>query len=169
MAISLKNALKAYDRVDVAEIDCGNGWTCEIHSFNSVAKQFSKEQARIRARGGMNKRKVQTASAVYVQPDGTVKVTDENSYLLGSYEADVDFFVEYVLEGWSGLKDDTGKNVAYSQDTARKLFLENGEPAKRLLQELYWASLDNENFVNNATDDDVPVTQMAQAETDGKN
>lgn len=168
MAISLRNALKAYDRIDVADIDCGNGWVCQIHSFNSVAKQFSKEQARIRARGGMNKRKVQTASAVYVNPDGSVNVTNENPYLLGSLEADVDFFVEYVLVDWSGLKDDKGIDVPYKKETARALFLENGKPAERLLQELYWASLDNENFVNKG-EDDKPVTAEMQAEADGKN
>lgn len=159
MAISLRNALKAYDRVDVAEVDCGNGWICQIKSFGSVSKQYAKEQARIRARGGKD-RKAVTNSAVLVNADGTFSMKDENPYLLGSFEADVDFFVEYQLQGWTGLKDDDGKDVPYSKEVARELFLQNGKPAERLLQELVYASFDNKNFIATAT---------SQAEEDGKN
>lgn len=159
MALQLRNALKAYDRVDVADIECGNGWVCQVRSFGSVAKQYAKEQARIRARGGKQKKAV-TNSAVLVGADGNVQLTNDNPYLLGSYDADVDFFVEYMLDGWSGLKDDAGAEVPYSKDNARELFLQNGKPAEQLLHELIYASLDNQNYVGAANE---------QAEVDGKN
>lgn len=158
MALSLKNALKAYERVDVAEIDCG-GWTCSIKSFSSVAKDYTKEQARIRARGGTH-RKAVTNSAVLVGTDGSFTMNDKNPYMLGSYEADVDFFVEYMLTDWANLKDDSGQPVPYSKENARELFLQNGKPAEQLLHELMYASLDNANFV---------TSNSSQAEADGKN
>lgn len=159
MALKLKNALKAYDRIDVAEIDCGNGWTCEIRSFGSVSKEFSKVQAQIRSKGGVKKKT--TASAVYVNPDGSITASDKNPYLLGSLEADVDFFVDNILVGWSGLYDDDKQEVQFSPKVAKEIFLENGKPAEQLLHELMFASLDSGNFV-------APVV-TTQAEEDGKN
>lgn len=159
MSLKLRNALKAYDRVDVAEIDCGNGWICNIRSFGSVSKEFTKIQAQIRSAGGTKKKT--TASAVYVNPDGTITASDKNPYLLGSLEADVDFFVDHILVDWKGLYDDDKQEVQFSPKVARQLFLENGKPAEQLLHELMFASLDSANFV-------APVV-TTQAEEDGKN
>jgi hypothetical protein len=159
MALQLKKALSAYDRLDVADVDCGNGWICQVKSFASVVKVFAKEQARVKAIGGF-KKKAQTASAVLLQPDGTPTITDDNPYLLGTFEADVEFMVDNILVGWTTLIDDDGTEVPYSKDNALELFLENGAVAEQLYRELIGVSLNSTNYVK-------PLT--AQAEEDGKN
>ena len=46
MALKMPKALQAYDRLDVATVDCGNGWLYQIKSFSRVAKYSAREQAR---------------------------------------------------------------------------------------------------------------------------
>lgn len=160
MAIKLGKAMSAYDRVDTTDVDCGNGWICEIRSFPSVVKEFAKIQAKIRAKGGM-KPKAKTQSASYAEINGlTLPVDDKDPWLLGSFEADVDFMVDHLLINWRGLKDDDGVDVPYTPDAAREVFLENRPASEQLYREFITVSLDNKNFVR---------TVNQQAEEDGKN
>lgn len=159
MALKLTKALQAYDRVDVATVDCGNGWLWKIKSFSSAVKIFAKEQARIKAAGGMKKTYVATASVDMTGAHRTVEVP-EDPWLLGSYEADIEFFVDNLSVSWEGLVDDDGVVVEYSADMAEQVFLETGEPGQQLYRELMAASLDTKLFLK---------TPNAQAEEDGGN
>ena len=160
MALQLTKALQAYDRVDQTTIDCGNGWLWRIKSFSSAAKNFAKEQARIRAAGGLKSTHVATASVDMSGVRQTVAIPD-NPWLLGSFEADIEFFLDNISIGWDDtLKDDNGETVEYTKDVALELFLENGKPAEQLYQELLSASLDAKLFLKTAN---------AQAEEDGGN
>ena len=159
MALKLTKALRAYDRVDVATVDCGNGWLYQIKSFSSVIKNFAREQARIKAAGGVKKQYTSTASAGMTG----VAVVDavDNPWLLGSYEADVEFFVENISVGWGDtLVDDDGNKVHYSKEVALEVFLDTGDVGQQLCRELYAASLDTKLFLKTAT---------AQAEEEGGN
>ena len=159
MALKLKKALNAYDRVDVATVDCGNGWLYQIKSFSSVAKIFAREQARIKAAGGTKKAYATTAS-VDMTGGAAVDFSD-NQWMLGSYEADLEFFLDNISIGWGDtLKDDDGNVVPYSREVAEELFLDNGEPGKQLYRELLLSSLDAKLFLKTAN---------AQAEEDGGN
>ena len=159
MALKLKKALQAYDRLDVATVDCGNGWLYQIKSFSSVAKHFAREQARVRAAGGMKKSYVATASVDMSGAHKTVEV-DDSPWLLGSFEADIEFFLDHMSVGWTGLLDDDGAELPYSKEIAQQVFLENGEAAQQLYRELLSASLDPKLFLKTAN---------AQAEEDGGN
>ena len=159
MALKLKKALQAYDRLDVATVDCGNGWLYRIKSFSSVAKHFAREQARVRAAGGMKKSYVATASVDMSGVHKTVEV-DDSPWLLGSFEADIEFFLDNMSVGWTGLLDDDGAELPYSKEIAQQVFLENGEAAQQLYRELLSASLDPKLFLKTAN---------AQAEEDGGN
>lgn len=159
MALKLKKALQAYDRLDVATVDCGNGWLYQIKSFSSVAKHFAREQARVRAAGGMKKSYVATASVDMSGVHKTVEV-DDSQWLLGSFEADIEFFLDHMSVGWTGLLDDDGAELPYSKEIAQQVFLENGEAAQQLYRELLSASLDPKLFLKTAN---------AQAEEDGGN
>ena len=110
MALKLTKALQAYDRLDVATVDCGNGWLYQIKSFSSVAKHFAREQARVRAAGGMKKSYVATASVDMSGVHKTVEV-DDSPWLLGSFEADIEFFLDNMSVGWTGLLDDDGAEL----------------------------------------------------------
>ena len=160
MAIKLSKALQAYDRVDTATVDCGNGWLYEIKSFSSAVKAFAREQARIKAAGGIKKTYASTASADMTGVQNTFEVPDD-PWLLGSYEADIEFFLDNISVGWgTSLVDDDGQVLPYSRQTAQEVFLETGEPARQLYRELLAASLDNKLFLKTTT---------AQAEEDGGN
>ena len=159
MALKLTKALQAYDRLDVATVDCGNGWLYRIKSFSSVAKHFAREQARVRAAGGMKKSYVATASVDMSGAHKTVEV-DDSPWLLGSFEADIEFFLDNMSVGWTGLLDDDGAELPYSKEIAQQVFLENGEAAQQLYRELLSASLDPKLFLKTAN---------AQAEEDGGN
>ena len=159
MALKLTKALQAYDRLDVATVDCGNGWLYQIKSFSSVAKHFAREQARVRAAGGMKKSYVATASVDMSSVHKTVEV-DDSPWLLGSFEADIEFFLDNMSVGWTGLLDDDGAELPYSKEIAQQVFLENGEAAQQLYRELLSASLDPKLFLKTAN---------AQAEEDGGN
>ena len=159
MALKLTKALQAYDRLDVATVDCGNGWLYQIKSFSSVAKHFAREQARVRAAGGMKKSYVATASVDMSGVQKTVEV-DDSPWLLGSFEADIEFFLDNMSVGWTGLLDDDGAELPYSKEIAQQVFLENGEAAQQLYRELLSASLDPKLFLKTAN---------AQAEEDGGN
>ena len=159
MALKLKKALQAYDRLDVATVDCGNGWLYQIKSFSSVAKYFAREQARVRAAGGMKKTYVATASVDMSGAHKTVEVED-SPWLLGSFEADIEFFLDNMSVGWTGLLDDDGAELPYSKEIAQQVFLDNGEAAQQLYRELLSASLDPKLFLKTAN---------AQAEEDGGN
>ena len=160
MALKLKKALQAYDRMDTATVDCGNGWLYQIKSFASVAKQFAREQARIRAAGGMRKTYAATAS---VSMTGVQKVVqeDDNPWLLGSYEADLEFFLDNISVGWGDtLVDDDGEVLEYSKQTAYEVFQQSGPAGEQLYHELLTASLDAKLFLKTAN---------SQAEADGGN
>lgn len=159
MALKLTKALQAYDRLDVATVDCGNGWLYRIKSFSSVAKHFAREQARVRAAGGMKQTYVATASVDMSGAHKTVEVND-SPWLLGSFEADIEFFLDNMSVGWTGLLDDDGAELPYSKEIAQQVFLENGEAAQQLYRELLSASLDPKLFLKTAN---------AQAEEDGGN
>ena len=159
MALKLTKALQAYDRMDVATVDCGNGWLYQIKSFSSVAKYFAREQARVRAAGGMKKTYVATASVDMSGAHKTVEVED-SPWLLGSFEADIEFFLDNMSVGWTGLLDDDGAELPYSKEIAQQVFLDNGEAAQQLYRELLSASLDPKLFLKTAN---------AQAEEDGGN
>ena len=159
MALKLKKALQAYDRVDVATVDCGNGWLYKIKSFSSVVKNFAREQARIKAAGGIKKTYVATASVDMTGARKTIEVPDD-PWLLGSFEADIEFFLDNISVSWQGLTDDDGNVVEYSKDTALELFLESGEPGQQLYRELLAAALDAKLFLKTAN---------AQAEEEGGN
>lgn len=161
MALKLRNALKAFERQDTAKIDCGNGWFVELKQLSSCMKILAKAQADMRSKGSQTlpKKQMQLPS-VSLASGRTVEEPEENSYLLGSFEADVSFFVQNVLVGWTGLKDDDEKEVPFDQNVAMEIFLENGEPGKRLYRELLAASLDTTLFVQNMNE---------QLEEDAKN
>lgn len=158
MAIKLTKALAAYDRLDVTTVDCGNGWLWKIKSFTSIVKIFAREQARIKAAGGLKKAVAQTASVEMSAAEPLLNVDDP--WLLGSYEADVEFFTENLSVEWEGLNDDDGNSVPYSKDNVLDILLENGKVGEQLYRELLAASLNAKLFLRTAN---------AQAEVDGGN
>lgn len=174
MAISLKKALSAYDRIDTAKVDCGNGWFYEIKPFSAVTKIFSKEQARIRTMGVAKKKVGKTNSAAITGVDAPEK---ENEYMLGTYEADVAFFIEHMSVGWEGLQDDNGAEVLYSAENAEEVFTKNGTVGEQLFKELFLAAMDTALFVRGTEDNpevivdaDAPAQIVpATAEGDAKN
>lgn len=159
MALKLTKALQAYDRLDVATVDCGNGWLYKIKSFSSVVKNFAREQARIKAAGGIKKTYVATASVDMTGARKTVEIPDD-PWLLGSYEADVEFFLDNISVSWTGLQDDDGNTVEYTKEIAAEVFLENDKVGEQLYRELLAASLDAKLFLKTAN---------AQAEEEGGN
>ena len=167
MALNLTKALSAYDRTDTTKVDCGGGWTWEIKPFSAVAKIFSKEQARMRSLGVAKKKVAKTNSAVLTNID---QITQDNEHMLGTYDADVAFFIENLSVGWDGLLDDTGTQVPYSAEAAEEIFTKNGSAGEQLFKELVMSSLDQALFVRGGADDvaqdpDAPIT----AEDDSKN
>lgn len=161
MAIAISKALVSFDRYDTAEIKCGDGWFMEIKAF--PMKLLAKEQAKRRSKG-KGKKKEHVVPSLAQQEDffNDVLTSDgeEETWLLDTYENDVDFFVENILVGWRGLTDDTGLEVTYSQEDAKSVFLDNGEPGKRLYRELLMSSMQSGIFVK---------TLEKQAEETAKN
>lgn len=165
MAISLTKALLAYDRLDTAFVNCGGDWVVEIKPFSSVIKELSRQQAKLRSTGVIKDKKKKdstTQSVALANPTlaDLMGQDEDDQHLLGSYEADIKFFVHNVIVGWEGLADDEGIPVEFSTDAALGLFLNNGEPAKRLYRELLACTLDTARFVK---------TIEEQAEEDTKN
>lgn len=154
MALKLRNALKVYERQDTAKINCGDDWFVEIKSLASCLKALSKAQAELRSKGDKTISKKQHAlpSVSLIGGKNNTVVEEEDSYLLGSLEADVRFFVQNVMVGWTGLFDDDHNEVLFSEEAAIELFLQNGEPGKRLYRELLAASLDTTIFIQNMND-----------------
>lgn len=156
MALNLKNALKAFSREDTARVDCGDGWTVEIKQYSSVLGLFSREQARLRTQGVL---KEKSSDGIKKLPSVTlagnkisVNGQEEDSYLLGSIENDIRFFVDNVLVGWEGLKDDDGVDVPYSKENAYEIMTEQGEAGHQLYRELFASSMDSTLFIKSVTD-----------------
>lgn len=147
MAIKISDALISFDRYDTAEIKCGEGWYMEIKTFPT--KQLAKEQAKRRSRG-KGKKKENVVPSVAQQEDFFNDVLNsdntEETWLLDSYENDIEFFVEHILVGWRGLVDDAGLKVPFSKEDAMSVFLDNGEPGKRLYRELLLSSMTTSIF-----------------------
>lgn len=158
--LKLKNVLSAYDRVDTTEVDCGNGWTCEIRSMKSKIKELARLQSQVRAKGGIKPKKTQSAQYAEIGTLAFAVSDDDNPYFLGTFEADVDFMVSHLLVGWKNLKDDDGNEVPYTPENARSLFLDNRPSSEELFREFMTVSMDDKNFVRTASQ---------QAEEDGKN
>lgn len=164
MALNLNKALKAFSREDTARVDCGGGWTVEIKQYSSVLGLFSKEQARLRSQGVLKERNVdgikKLPSVSLAGSKISVDGQEEDSYLLGSIENDIRFFVDNVLVGWEGLKDDDGADVPFSKDNAYEIMTEQGEAGHQLYRELFSSSMDSTLFIKSVSE---------QAKEDAKN
>lgn len=148
MTIAISKALVSFDRYDTAEIKCGDGWYMEIKPF--PMKLLAKEQAKRRSKG-KGKKKEHVVPSLAQQEDFLNDVLssdgEEETWLLDTYENDVEFFTENILMGWRGLTDDENNQVPYSKEAARSVFLDNGEPGKRLYRELLMSSMQSGIFV----------------------
>lgn len=149
MAISLKKALNNYNRMDTAKVDCGGGWFIEIRPFTSSYKALSKEKAKLRTSGVVEKKGSVRLPSAKLDSNAPL-FTDEdmdNEFLLGSIENDIQFFVDNVLVSWDGLVDDDGNAVPYSKENAMEILTQQGEAGHQLYRELFASSLDSKNFV----------------------
>lgn len=163
MSLNLKNALKAFSREDTARVDCGGGWTVEIKQYSSVLGLFTKEQARLRSQGVLKEKdsNIKKLPSVSLAGNKTVATpAEEESYLLGSIENDIRFFVDNVLVGWDGLLDDDGNEVFFSRDVAYEIMTEQGEAGHQLYRELFGSSMDSTLFIKSVAE---------QAKEDAKN
>lgn len=163
MALNLNNALKAFSREDTATVDCGGGWTVEIKQYSSVLGLFTKEQARLRSQGVLKEKDSGGNKLPSVKLAGKVEASikdDEDTYLLGSIENDIRFFVDSVLVGWTGLLDDDGNVVPFSKEVAYEVMTEQGEAGHQLYRELFASSMDSSLFVKSVAE---------QAKEDAKN
>lgn len=163
MALSLTKALLPYDRQDTAQVECGGGWIVEVKPYSSVIKELSRQQAKLRSSGVLKDKKkngtTQSAS-LSSNPLASLFGGEDEEFLLGSYEADVKFFVHNSIVGWIGLVDDDGNDIPFSADVAIDIFVNYGEPGKRLYREVLACTLDTERFIK---------TTEQQAEEDTKN
>lgn len=146
---SFKNILSQYKRVDTIDVDCGSGFSIQLASYHSQFKALGKEQARLRAAGLLKdeetekKRKFATSVARRSGADDG----EGREYVLGTKERDMDFFARNVIKGWTGAKDDDGKEIPYSGDMAVAL-LKNEEGGEELYNDLLLLSMDLANFSN---------------------
>lgn len=161
MAISLTKALLPYDRQDTAQVECGGGWIVEVKPYTSVIKELSRQQAKLRSAGVTKDKKKNTATqsaSFSSNPLSSLFGGDDEEFLLGSYEADVKFFVHNSIVSWTGLVDDAGNEIPYSTDVAIDIFVNYGEPGKRLYREILACTLDTERFIKS-------VEQQAEEDT----
>ena len=113
MAISLKKALNNYTRTDTAKVDCGGGWFIEIRPFSNSYKALSKEKAKLRTSGVVEKKGSVKLPSAKLDTNAPLFTDDDldSDFLLGSIENDIQFFVDNILVSWDGLVDDDGQPV----------------------------------------------------------
>lgn len=153
-------ALTPFRRNDTATVDCGNGWMVEIKQFQSVMPELRKAQAAHRAAGGNkttpSKARAQSVVLAMDPMQELIQSTkEEDKTFLGTKQADMHFFAEHFISGWTGLVNDEGKEVPYSVDIAYMLLSQTGSEGEQLYNELLMCSMDTKLFV-------VQPAQMAE-------
>lgn len=147
MTLQISQAMKVYDRQDTVNLKCGVDWFIEIKRFESAIKALSKAQADARTKGVVTEKKTMSTSSMALISPLTAAMEERSPWLLGSMEADAKFFVDNILVGWEGLKDDYDIEIPFSKDAAMQIFCEQGEPGQQLYRELLASSLDSSLFV----------------------
>lgn len=153
-------ALTPFRRNDTTLVDCGNGWMVEIKQFQSVMPELRKAQAVHRAAGGNkttpSKARAQSVVLAMDPMQELVQSTkEEDKTFLGTKLADMRFFAEHFIAGWTGLVDDAGTEVSYSADVAFQVLSQTGTEGEQLYNELLMCSMDTKLFV-------VQPSQMAE-------
>lgn len=135
------SALKPFSRLSEIVVDCGNDFEVTVRQtaiynqeYRSKATQWL--QTYDRQNKGKKRKHVSVAGAF-----GVESITGT-----GDRQADIEYFIDVLLIGWVGLKDDANEEVPCNADNARELFGGSDE-GWTLLQLLVQQSTNDSNFV----------------------
>lgn len=129
MTLNISKALEAFTLADFADIDCGS---FEIR-ITQAAVHNEGFRAAVAARSLRAKRR---------------SVVPEKGSLTGSFEEDVELFLDVVIQGWGEkkpLRDDEGALVAYTKDVGRQLFT-GSKQGRVLFGKIMRAAVEDETF-----------------------
>lgn len=130
MTLNISKALKPFSMADFADIDCGD---FEIR-IKQAAVHNDDFRAAVAARSMRAKRK---------------SIVPEKGSLTGSFDEDVELFLDAVIEGWGErpLTDDDGKPVKYTRKVGLELFTEQGKEGRVLFSKIMQAAVSDEMFL----------------------
>jgi hypothetical protein len=129
MTLNVTKALEAFNLADYVDIDCG--------SFEIRIAQAAVHNEAFRAAVASRSMRAKRRSVV-----------PEKGSLTGSFEEDVELFLDVVIQGWGEtkpLKDDDGKAVKYTKDVGRELFT-SSKQGRVLFGKIMRAAVDDETF-----------------------
>lgn len=132
---NFEKALAAFETADYADLDCG---TFDVR-VRQAAVHNEKFRAAVASRTMAAKRK---------------SLVPEKGSMTGSFDQDVELFLDAVIVGWGErpLTDDDGKEVEYSRDFARGLFV-GDKRGRALFGKIMQAAVSDQVFALDEADE----------------